>query len=153
MEMVEETEEKRRWCLFTSAGDNNAIRLWLSGATARHWALVVGYYGDSEREFSSITSMSSYAFRSKGGKFQLLKNLLKQHPHFFKDYTYVWVCDDDIQMQAAQIDEAFAITECVGFGWHSVPFYQKGRIRIRSQCMRICYDYEYHFIDEVVPFL
>ena len=76
-------------------------------------------------------------FAARAGTVQLVKNLLKQHPHFFKDYTYVWVCDDDIQMQAAQIDEAFAITDPSGF-WVAQPaFLPKGRIRIRSQCMRI----------------
>ena len=153
MEMVEETEEKRRWCLFTSAGDNNAIRLWLSGATARHWALVVGYYGDSDREFSSITSMSSYAFRSKGGKFQLLKNLLKQHPQFFEHYMYVWVCDDDIQMQAAQIDEAFAITELCGF-WVAQPAFLPEGQNSHSITVYANSRYDYrtvNFIEEGVP--
>jgi len=40
------TDEQRRWCLFTSADDKNAIRLWLAGDTPRRWDLVAAYYGD-----------------------------------------------------------------------------------------------------------
>ena len=151
--MAEATKEKRRWCLFTSAGDNNVVRLWLRGIAQRNWDLVVGYYGDNEREFSTIASMSSYAFRSKGDKFQLLKNLLKEHPQFFEDYTYVWICDDDIQMQAAQIDEAFAITESCGFLVAQPAFLPEGqnshRITVYANSR---YDYRtVNFIEGGVP--
>src|SRR5208282_5656471 len=98
-------------CLFTSAGDRNAIRLWLRGSLGRNWDLVVAYYADSDQEFSAISKDSFYAFRAKGGKFQNLRQLVIQRPGFFDNYSYIWVCDDDIQMQAAQIDDVFAITE------------------------------------------
>jgi hypothetical protein len=111
---------RRRWCLFTSAGDKNAIRLWLECDKPRRWDLVVAYYGDSNHEFSEISKLSSHAYRTKGGKFQNLKKLVEQKPHFFDEYSYVWVCDDDIRMSAAQIDEAFAISEFFEF-WVAQP--------------------------------
>jgi chitin disaccharide deacetylase len=114
------TKKPERWCLFTSAGDNNAIRLWLEGATPRQWDLITAYYGDNEQEFSEISKLSSYAFRGKGGKFQILKNFVVQNPRCFDQYSYVWVCDDDIRMSAAQIEEAFAITELSEF-WVAQP--------------------------------
>lgn len=118
--LVISTKKQQRWCLFTSGGDNNAIRLWLEGATARQWDLVVAYYGDNEDKFSEIRKLSSYAFRSKGGKFQILKSFLAQNPRFFDQYSYVWVCDDDIRMSSAQIEEAFAVTELFEF-WVAQP--------------------------------
>jgi chitin disaccharide deacetylase len=117
------TEQQRRWCLFTSAGDKNAIRLWLKGDTPRRWDLVVAYYGNDDHEFSEISKSSSYAFHTKGAKFQNLKKLVVQNPRFFDQYSYVWVCDDDIRMSAAQIDEAFAITEFFEF-WVAQPALQ-----------------------------
>jgi chitin disaccharide deacetylase len=121
---VAETESStivhRRWCIFTSAGNHNAIRLWLKGDQPRRWDLVTAYYADDDQEFSEISAMSSYAFRTKGGKFQNLKKLTAQNPKFFDQYSYVWVCDDDIRMSAVQIDEAFAITERFEF-WIAQP--------------------------------
>jgi hypothetical protein len=112
--------EQRSWCLFASAGDNNAIHLWLDGTARRQWDLVVGYHGDSDHEFSEISKLSLHTFRAKGGKFQILKKFVAQKPQFFDRYSYVWVCDDDIQMSAAQIEEAFSIAESFQF-WVAQP--------------------------------
>ena len=114
------SNQQRRWCLFTSAGDRNSIHLWLGDNASRRWDLVVAYYGDDDRTFSDISKLSSYAFRSKGSKFQNLKKLIAQDSRFFDRYSHVWVCDDDIIMSADQIDEAFAITETLGF-WVAQP--------------------------------
>jgi len=114
------SEDQRRWCVFSAAGDNNAIRLWLKDVPARRWDLVVGYYGDDDREFSEISKLSSNAFRAKGGKYQILQKFAQQNPGFFDQYSYVWACDDDIQMTGAQIEEAFSISEDLGF-WVAQP--------------------------------
>ena len=73
-------EQQKRWCIFTSAGDHNAIRLWLQGDVPRRWDLIVAYYGDNDHEFAEINKISSNAFRAKGGKFQILKKLMVQSP-------------------------------------------------------------------------
>src|SRR5690349_12023035 len=116
----ESPSQRRRWCIFTSAGDNNAIRRWLTGNNPRQWDLVVAYYGDDSDAFSEIAQASSHAFRTKGGKYQILKAFVQQNPQFFDRYSYVWVCDDDIQMSAGQINEAFAIAEFYNF-WIAQP--------------------------------
>ena len=117
----------RRWCIFTSAGDRNAVRLWLKDSLAR-WDLVVAYYGDDRAEFAELTKASPHAFRARGGKWQILKKFLTQNPQFFDQYAYVWICDDDIKMSAAQIDEAFAIAEFFDF-WIAQPaFSPRGKV-------------------------
>jgi hypothetical protein len=119
-------ERSRHWCLFTSAGDKNALRLWV--APDRPWDLVVAYYGDDEHEFSEISRVSDFAYRMKGGLYQNLKKLVEQRPGFFDRYSHVWACDDDIRMSAAQIDTAFAITEFFDF-WVAQPaFLPEGKI-------------------------
>ena len=113
-------DRDRRWCLFTSAGDKNNILLWSRGEISREWDLVVAYYGDSDQTFSEIRKICSYAFRTKGSKFQNLKKLVSEKPGFFDQYSLVWVCDDDIVMSAPQINEAFELTETLGF-WVAQP--------------------------------
>lgn len=126
-------EQQKRWCIFTSAGDHNAIRRWLQGNVPRRWDLIVAYYGDNDHEFAEINKISSNAFRAKGGKFQILKKLMVQNPRCLDQYSHVWVCDDDIRMSAAQINEAFAIAEFFKF-WVAHPsFLQEGKIIPRKE--------------------
>ena len=146
-------EEQKRWCIFTSAGDNNAIRLWLLGDVPRRWDLIVAYYGDNDHEFAEINKISSNAFRAKGGKFQNLKKLMAQSPRRLDQYSHVWVCDDDIRMSAVQINDAFAIAEFFKF-WVAQPsFLQEGKIShvITRSAGPQC-DYRIvNFIEENVP--
>jgi len=147
------TGPHQRWCIFTSAGDNNAIRLWLKGKSPRRWDLIVAYYGNDIDEFSKICKMSTYAFRAKGGKCQNLKKLVIQKPQVLDQYTHVWVCDDDIQMSAEQIDEAFAIAEFYKF-WIAQPaFLPEGKNGLSINVYNGPeYDYRIvNFIEEGVP--
>ena len=146
-------EQQKRWCIFTSAGDHNAIRLWLQGDVPRRWDLIVAYYGDNDHEFAEINKISSNAFRAKGGKFQILKKLMAQSPRCLDQYSHVWVCDDDIQMSAAQIHEAFAIAEFFKFGVAQPSFLLEGKIShlITRYAGPQC-DYRIvNFIEENVP--
>lgn len=113
-------DPQRRWCVFTSAGDRNAIHRWLEGHAPRRWDLVTAYYGNNDHTFLEIKKFCIYAFRAKGSKFQNLKKLVLQHPKFFDRYSHVWVCDDDILMSGTQINEAFELTETLGF-WIAQP--------------------------------
>jgi hypothetical protein len=146
-------EQRNRWCIFTSAGDHNAIRLWLQGDVPRRWDLIVAYYGDNDHEFTELKKISSSAFRAKGGKFQILKKLIAQSPQRLAHYSHVWVCDDDIRMSAVQINEAFAIAEFFKF-WVAQPsFLQEGKVShpITRYAGQQC-DYRIvNFIEENVP--
>ncbi|HUZ73493.1 MAG TPA: hypothetical protein VMU87_10945 [Stellaceae bacterium] len=122
------SDDGLRWCLFTSAGDRNAIRLWTEGEAERRWDLVIAYYGDSDAEFAALSRRATHAFRDKGSKFQNLRKLVLREPKYFDRYSHVWVCDDDIHMSPPQIDEAFAIAESFDF-WVAQPaFRAEGKI-------------------------
>jgi hypothetical protein len=128
VDVIVSSEPAKRWCLFTSAGDRNAVRLWTDGASGRRWDLVVAYYGDDDREYAELSRLASRAFRSKGSKFGNLKKLVTQNPSFLDRYSYVWVCDDDIRIARDQIDELFAISEFFEF-WVAQPsFDPQGKI-------------------------
>jgi hypothetical protein len=118
------SQQPRRWCLFTSAGDRNAIHLWLDGNAPRMWDLVVAYYGDDDDAFCKISDLCIYSFRSKGSKFQNLKKLILEKPDFFDSYSHVWVCDDDILMSSEQVHQAFSLTVLLGF-WVTQPAFDK----------------------------
>jgi hypothetical protein len=128
--------------------------MWLEGGVPRSWDLIVSYYGDDEREFAELRKISNYAVRTKGGKFQNLKKFVAQQPGFFEQYSYIWVCDDDLRMSVAQINEAFAITERFEF-WIAQPaFHPEGT----KSCHRVTnyagsqWDYRIvNFIEVAVP--
>lgn len=113
-------DQQRRWCVFTSAGDRNAVRLWLAGDSPRRWDLVIAYYGDNDEVFAQLSELCSCVFKTKGSKYQNLKKLVLSDPQFFDQYSHVWACDDDILMSSSQINEAFEITETLGF-WVTQP--------------------------------
>ncbi|HJU16653.1 MAG TPA: hypothetical protein VJ770_09285 [Stellaceae bacterium] len=111
---------QRHWCIFTSAGDKNVIHHWLEGNIPQRFDLIVAYYGENNYMFYEIDKICTYAFRTKGSKFQNLKKLILQNPKFFDQYSYVWICDDDIPMSSAQINEAFELAETLDF-WVAQP--------------------------------
>jgi hypothetical protein len=145
-------EQQRPWCLFTSAGDRNAVRQWLRNASTRKWDLVLAYYGDSDNEYSALCALSNHAYRAKGGKFQNLKKLVTSDPAFFDRYSHVWVCDDDIRMSSPQIEEAFATTDTFGF-WVAQPaFTAAGKNSHPITCHAPEYDYRIvSFVETGVP--
>jgi hypothetical protein len=55
----------------------------LAGDTPRRWDLVVAYYGEDSNEYAEISKFCSFAFRTKGSKFQNLKRLITENPGFF----------------------------------------------------------------------
>jgi len=119
---------QRKWCVFTSAGDNNNVRGWLRGQTSNNWDLVTAYYGNNDQEYLDLANLSSHCFRSKGGKFQILKRFAAQNPRYFDQYSYVWVLDDDTQIVVGKIEDAFAIAESFEF-WIAQPaFLPQGKI-------------------------
>jgi len=113
-------EQQKRWCIFTSAGDHNAIRLWLQGNVPRRWDLIVAYYGDTDHEFAEINKISSNAFRAKGGKFQILKKLMVQNPRCL-DVTTTSECRRHRSMRLSRLPHSSSS------GLRSRAFYRKKR--------------------------
>ena len=56
-----------------------------------------------------------------------------QNPRCLDQYSHVWICDDDIRMSAAQINEAFAIAEFFKFCVAQPSFLQEGKIIPRKE--------------------
>lgn len=143
----------RRWCIFTSAGDRNCVRMWLGPGPERRWDLAIAYYGDNQHELAALAKEARCAIAGTGGKFQNLKMFIAANPGFFDTYSRVWVCDDDIRLTPAQIDELFVISERFDF-WVAQPaFSSRGKTSHEiTVTMRPLWDFRIvNFIEVGVP--
>lgn len=111
---------RRRYCVFTSAGDRNNLAGWFHAAAARDWDLVAVFYGDDPEKREEVRMLADKFFVRKGSKFQNLKSLFDEHPGLFEEYDYVMVCDDDIIFPERGISIACSIAQRYDF-WISQP--------------------------------
>ncbi|MBB5374049.1 hypothetical protein [Acidocella aromatica] len=98
----------RRNLVIVRAGDNSLHPEWLKGAPSRTWDLVVNYYGDKP-DIYRVPGIER--IDSKGPKWPALHDLVSANPRFLEDYDYVWLPDDDLRTDAAQINLLFKIME------------------------------------------
>lgn len=101
---------RRRQCIFTSAGDRCNVASWL-GAKSRSWDLITCYYGSDPRLSAELTMLSDRFFARKGSKFQNLLAVHRAHPDLLEPYDRVWVMDDDLLINPADIDRMFRVAE------------------------------------------
>ena len=95
---------KRRYLVFTSAGDRTNLRMWL--AEDRRFDLWITYYGDDP---NTLEGYGDYWVCRKGSKFQNLRAAYQRWPDKFVRYEAVLVLDDDVLIRARDIDRLFAI--------------------------------------------
>jgi hypothetical protein len=95
---------RRRYLVFTSAGDRTNLRMWL--AKDRGFDLWITYYGDHP---DTLEGHGDYWVCRKGSKFQNLRAAYQQWPDVFVRYEAVLVLDDDVLIRARDIDRLFAI--------------------------------------------
>jgi hypothetical protein len=98
------SEGKRRYLVFTSAGDRTNLRMWL--AEDRRFDLWITYYGDDP---NTLEGYGDYWVCRKGSKFQNLRAAYQRWPDKFVRYEAVLVLDDDVLIRASDIDRLFAI--------------------------------------------
>ena len=108
------SHSERRFLVFTSAGDANAVTSWVQGWTGRgaaaarfggggggpgggrDWDLCVAYYGDDEAT-PSCMAVADHSVRIKGGKFPNLLACLRRQRPYFAGFESILVADDDLQ--------------------------------------------------------
>lgn len=95
-----------RYLVYTSAGDMNAIPLWLRGR--RNFDLWVTYYGTKPQPY---LDKADYRINRSGGKFQNLKTDWLASPDTFKQYDAIMVMDDDIVIDASGISRLFRLRD------------------------------------------
>ena len=94
----------RRFLVFTSAGNRNAVPGWL--AADREFDLWVVWYGKGP---DILEPGADYYLRRPGSKFQNLHYCYQRWPELFDRYEAVMVMDDDIRLSGPKIDRLFDI--------------------------------------------
>jgi len=95
---------KGRYLIIVVAGDSSLHRVW---ADDPRFDLCVMYFGNSKSHFKQLKRESTYAIAMKGMKWQLIRNALKSIP--WKNYEYIWLPDDDIQMEPNKVFKMFQL--------------------------------------------
>ncbi|WP_246379527.1 DUF707 domain-containing protein [Gluconacetobacter johannae] len=119
---------KKRFCIFTSAGDNNNIAKLMEDKESRNWDLVVAFYGNSEIAYRNIAEKSDFTFIIKGAKFQNLKSIVVSQPAILSGYDYIWVVDDDIEFTLGNASILFDVASFFDFDVSQPAFSSNGKI-------------------------
>lgn len=121
-------KEKRKYCIFTSAGDKNGIEKFLFSQQERNWDLIVAFYGNSAEKYRDISALSDLSFIMKGSKFQNLKKIFSSQPDIFSGYDYIWVIDDDLEFVHGNANVLFNIAATFDFSVSQPAFSMDGKI-------------------------
>lgn len=126
--MPDAIDGKRRNCVFTSAGDRNAVAGWLDAARPRDFDLLVAFYGDDEDRFAELQSLADRVWRIRGGKMQNLLSLVGSGEIDLRAYDRVWVPDDDLILDPADVPRLFDLAERYDFWVCQPAFDPQGRV-------------------------
>jgi hypothetical protein len=118
----------RRRCVFTSAGDRNAVAAWLPPGGGRDFDLFVAFYGEDAARFAELSRLSDRAWRIKGGKAQNLRTLVLAGELDLSPYSHVWLPDDDLLLDPRDIPRLFDLAEHFGFAVCQPAFDPLGRV-------------------------
>mmetsp|Transcript_15121 Transcript_15121/g.19866 ORF Transcript_15121/g.19866 Transcript_15121/m.19866 type:complete len:552 (+) Transcript_15121:274-1929(+) len=103
----DKTGQRRRNLVFTSAGRDNNIRMWLNCTTkipCNFDVFVVYYVNDTSIR---VNATFEKVLPSTIGKFPTLYNEYKANPSFFSQYSAIYVLDDDILIDGNRINQLF----------------------------------------------
>jgi len=112
-----------RYLVFTSAGDNSNLHLWLNGK--RNFDLWVIYYGN---EINRYKDESDFYIARKGGKFPNLYYAYNTWSDILDHYQAIFVMDDDIIINANDISRLFDIREQYDLWALQPAFSREGKI-------------------------
>jgi hypothetical protein len=102
---------ENKYLLFSSIGDMSALNHWLDADT-RDYDIVVAYYGDDDDYFEKISETNSEDFKAikrKGLKWPQFNWYVENHD--VSKYKYIWIPDDDIELNGDGISRMFGTLE------------------------------------------
>lgn len=114
---------RRRFLVYTSAGDKTALRRWL--ADDRDFDLWVTYYGDGP---DTLRPLADLYDRRKGSKFQNVRHAYRTWPALFEGYDAVMVMDDDVLIGPRALDRLFRIREQLDLWVLQPAFHPRGKV-------------------------
>jgi Protein of unknown function (DUF707) len=96
----------RKNLVIVRAGNNSLHPEWLKGMEDRSWDLVINYYGDDPTIYRDN---GATRIDSKGPKWPALHALFTANPNFLRDYSNIWLPDDDLLTKTTQINQLFHV--------------------------------------------
>jgi hypothetical protein len=99
----------RRFLVMVRAGDRSLHRRWLMGGK-RTWDLIVSWYGNEPY----VPVADERVIPRKGWKLDILADHFVAEPELLKGYDYVWLPDDDLDIDADGINLLFEVSERYG---------------------------------------
>jgi hypothetical protein len=93
------------------AGDHSLHPTW-PGIAERDWSLVASCYGGDRELYRDDPRCPR--FDHPGGKFEGIHALLTEHPALLADVDYVWLPDDDIEIEAETVSRLFRALPAYG---------------------------------------
>lgn len=118
------------YLLFTSAGNKFKMFDWFSET----FDTFVVYYGN--RNPQTIKEKSTYFLERKGGKFQNLLFAYQSYQETFKKYKYIFVLDNDIEINNLEISFMFKLASIYNFDIIQPSLKDCERCRIDHWIMR-----------------
>jgi hypothetical protein len=97
-------DTRKRFLVIVRAGDQSLHPRWTNSTATRSWDLVVSYYG---RDPARYREASAHRIDDDGAKWPGLHRLLRRE-HFWRDYDYVWLPDDDLAIDEDGVNALFA---------------------------------------------
>lgn len=88
------------------AGDGSLHQGWLNGSERPDFDLIVSYFGDDPDAFRTP---DENRVDQKGGYWDGVYKLFGKHPELVDRYEYFLLADDDLEMQAQDINTVFRI--------------------------------------------
>lgn len=88
-----------KFLVISTVGDDSLHRYW---SKSERFDTCLIYYGDGK----GYENESKYYIRSKGPKYHLISDAIEKYPEF-KNYTYIWMPDDDVYMKRGCVERLF----------------------------------------------
>jgi hypothetical protein len=119
-------EEKRKYLLFTSVGDNTDFHnRWCS--ENRNYDIIAYYYGNSDDNYNLYKNKVDVLLRKKGYKWPLLLEYYRNNKSVFENYERYFIVDDDIVLTTNEINSLFDISDKYNLSICGPAFSKKGK--------------------------
>jgi hypothetical protein len=118
---------RRKNLIFTSAGNNANINKWLTNNKNRNYDIAISWYGSDREKKNFLKNNSDIFMNRKDGKFPNFKYLYNRIK-FIKNYEYVWITDDDINIESDKVNTMFNLIKQYKLLVLSPSFDSEGKI-------------------------
>lgn len=123
---MKKKEDSKNTLIFISAGDNEKFATYAIDNLSENADIVIFFYGKEIN--NKFIEKSKHVFIGKGTKFNALKSIYETNPNIIKDYDYIWVCDDDIEIIKGSLKNMIEEMKRISSNISSPAHSRKGKI-------------------------